>query len=92
MMLCGLWHGPHWNFAAWGVYHGIGLASGPLVRRALSLSGIALPKRLPLPAVLATVLGVMSWAGTLVFVCLGWLVFFYPVDHAATMALQLFVR
>lgn len=26
MGICGLWHGAGWNFALWGVYHGIGLA------------------------------------------------------------------
>ena len=24
--ICGLWHGAAWNFALWGLYHGIGLA------------------------------------------------------------------
>jgi alginate O-acetyltransferase complex protein AlgI len=26
MLLCGLWHGPSWNFVIWGGLHGIGLA------------------------------------------------------------------
>ena len=26
MAICGLWHGAGWNFALWGLYHGIGLA------------------------------------------------------------------
>jgi alginate O-acetyltransferase complex protein AlgI len=26
MLLCGLWHGLAWHYAAWGVYNGLGLA------------------------------------------------------------------
>ena len=26
MLLCGLWHGPSWNFVMWGGLHGVGLA------------------------------------------------------------------
>jgi hypothetical protein len=35
---------------------------------------------------------VFGWAATILFVHIGWLLFFYPVDRAATMAFQLFVR
>ena len=27
MILCGLWHGPSWNFVAWGGLHGVALAA-----------------------------------------------------------------
>jgi|HubBroStandDraft_6_1064221.scaffolds.fasta_scaffold01914_2 alginate O-acetyltransferase complex protein AlgI len=27
MLLCGLWHGPSWNFVMWGGLHGVGLAT-----------------------------------------------------------------
>ena len=26
MALCGLWHGPSWNYVIWGVWHGVGLS------------------------------------------------------------------
>jgi alginate O-acetyltransferase complex protein AlgI len=26
MALCGLWHGPSWNYVIWGVWHGMGLS------------------------------------------------------------------
>lgn len=26
MLLCGLWHGPSWNFVVWGGFHGVALA------------------------------------------------------------------
>jgi alginate O-acetyltransferase complex protein AlgI len=84
MALCGLWHGPNWHFVAWGLYHGAGLAAGRLVERGgrhyLHASG---------PAV-DTTLGLISWAGTMLFVCIGWLLFFYPLDRAAEMAIRLF--
>lgn len=86
MALCGLWHGPDWHFAAWGVYHGVGLASGTLVERG---SRRLLPKPGPTTA---GALGLLSWSGTVLFVCVGWLLFFYPFDQAARMAGQLLWR
>lgn len=78
----GLWHGAAWNFVAWGVYHGAGLAvcstygsipvAGPLLTRGL--------KKEPL----------IGWALTQLFVWLGWLLFFYPVAAAWAMAKLLF--
>lgn len=86
MALCGLWHGPDWHFVAWGVYHGVGLASGRLVER----SG---RRYLPAPGKAAAVaLGLLSWSGTMLFVCIGWLLFFYPLGRAMEMAGQLFQR
>lgn len=80
--LCGLWHGPAWNFAVWGLYHGLGLVlcakyaaipfAGPAIRRIF--------EREPLAAV----------ALTQGFACGGWLLFFYPVPEALRMALLLF--
>ena len=34
----------------------------------------------------------LSWAATMVFVGVGWLLFFYPIEKAVTMALALFVE
>jgi alginate O-acetyltransferase complex protein AlgI len=76
--LCGLWHGPAWHFAAWGLYHGLGLslsivyiripALGPLIKRAFVREPIA-------PLVLTQL---YAWAG--------WLLFFYPLGVALHMA------
>jgi alginate O-acetyltransferase complex protein AlgI len=38
--LCGLWHGPAWNFALWGIYHGAGLAIQAYLR---FLPGVGAP-------------------------------------------------
>jgi len=80
--LCGLWHGPSWNFVLWGLYHGIGLSAcnaygniplgiGPAFK--------AVFERIP----------AAGWVITLLFVSFGWLLFFYPVHEALWMAHQL---
>jgi alginate O-acetyltransferase complex protein AlgI len=81
MALCGLWHGPDWHFVVWGVYHGVGLAAGRLIERR--------PPAAPDPTA-AVALGLLSWAGTMLFVAIGWLLFFYPLGQAVAMAGQLF--
>ncbi|MBI5132493.1 MAG: MBOAT family protein [Rhodopseudomonas palustris] len=94
MALCGLWHGAAWNFALWGVYHGVGLA----IAGALPLPRL-LSEKPPLvfssfrPAALAATWLAwrgFSWAATMLFVMIGWLLFFYPVDQAFHMTLRLF--
>lgn len=70
MGLCGLWHGAAWNFVIWGLYHGVGLAVHSAYRKwspKLEKSGI-----------FSTV---FAWALNIVFVCYGWLLFFYPLDQ-----------
>jgi alginate O-acetyltransferase complex protein AlgI len=81
--LCGLWHGADWNFLLWGIYHGLGLAVCANYRRLPAASGRSLElflARAPL----------LSWALTLLFVCVGWLLFFFPADVALRMLGQLF--
>jgi alginate O-acetyltransferase complex protein AlgI len=74
MVLCGLWHGAAWHFAAWGVYHGAGLALEGTVRRLR-------PGWFGEGAV-ARMLG---WAVTYTYVTYGWLLFFYPVHKVLDM-------
>ena len=33
MTICGLWHGAAWNFAVWGLYHGLGLTAATGLQR-----------------------------------------------------------
>lgn len=80
--LCGLWHGPAWNFALWGVYHGAGLAIQAYLR---FLPGVGGPLNR-----FFTALPAIPWAVTQAFVWFGWLLFFYPARQAAQMALALF--
>lgn len=77
--LCGLWHGAGWNFALWGLYHGVGLAISSNYKAALGGLGQGIHaglNRLPL----------LCWAITLLYVCFGWLLFFYPLPQAWRMA------
>ena len=74
MILCGLWHGAAIHFAAWGVYHGAGLAAEGVVRR-LRPAWFG-------PGVVPQTLG---WLVTYAFVSFGWLVFFYPLHTVLDM-------
>ncbi|MEO8601867.1 MAG: MBOAT family O-acyltransferase [bacterium] len=78
MVLCGLWHGAAWNFAAWGLYHGAGLAAEGLVRH--------WRPRLFEPGRATQLLG---RAFCYSFVSLGWLLFFYPLDTVGQMLVGL---
>jgi alginate O-acetyltransferase complex protein AlgI len=80
--LCGLWHGPAWNFIVWGLYHGVGLAVCVGWRHVPGLNRAVETVFVKEPA-LRLVL-------TQVFVFLGWLVFFYPVSDALRLASLLF--
>lgn len=76
-VLCGLWHGSAWNFAVWGIFHGVGVAAGGAMERMSS--------RWQLSPGVTAIFGLASWAGTFLFVMLGWLLFFYPLGRALSM-------
>ncbi len=79
--LCGLWHGAAWHFALWGIYHGIGLSICNSYKNFPIIKNLAiLMERVP----------ILSWAVTFLFVCFGWLLFFYPVPEALNMFRLLF--
>jgi alginate O-acetyltransferase complex protein AlgI len=74
MVICGLWHGAAWNFAAWGLYHGLGLGLEAALRGARpSWFGDGRLRR------------AVGWGITYAFVCYGWLIFFYPLETVARM-------
>jgi alginate O-acetyltransferase complex protein AlgI len=78
LALCGLWHGPAWHFAVWGLYHGLGLALSVVYVRIPVVSTVvrkAFHKEPLAPLAL-----------TQLFACAGWLLFFYPVPEAVHMA------
>ena len=108
MAICGLWHGPSWNFVIWGLYHGLGLSFATLLQRGwstwtilampaitlgrggtISLSGNN-PTPGPLMAAMRAISSVIGWGCTMVFVNIGWLLFFYPIDKAVFMMTALF--
>jgi alginate O-acetyltransferase complex protein AlgI len=77
IVLCGLWHGAAWNFAAWGLFHGVGLTLESVVHRMW-------------PA-LFEAHGPIKWARWAVcysWVCYGWLLFFYPIGTVARMTTE----
>lgn len=80
--LCGLWHGPAWNFVLWGLYHGVGLAVCANYEK-IPVIGPGVTKLFAKEPQSALVL-------TQLFVWLGWLLFFYPAAEAAHMAGKLF--
>jgi len=75
MVLGGLWHGVSWNFAIWGLLHGVALA---VTRAWQTWRG-----RRPAPAAWKRVLGTFF---TVQFVCLTWIFFRAPdLDGAFTI-------
>jgi len=74
--ICGLWHGAAWNFAIWGVIHGLGIAICGNYRKISFLKPVgALMDRAPF----------LAWLVTFLFVCFSWLYFFYPAETAFRM-------
>jgi len=69
MILCGLWHGAAWNFALWGLFHGLGLGLEGSIRRWR-------------PAWFEDrwYWNGARWLGCYGFVTYGWLLFFYPAS------------
>jgi alginate O-acetyltransferase complex protein AlgI len=78
LALCGLWHGAAWHFAAWGLYHGLGLV--------LSVVYVRIPVVSPLFRRLFAKEPLAPLFLTQLFACAGWLLFFYPVGEAFQMA------
>lgn len=80
--LCGLWHGPAWNFVVWGIYHGVGLGICATYR---SIPGVGpiLQRVFERDPIFALVL-------TQAFAWFGWLLFFYSVSEALQMTRLLF--
>lgn len=81
--LCGLWHGAGWNFVFWGVYHGIGVVAASAYQSWQGRSNVALASWISQ--------SVPGWALTMLYVGIGWLFFFYPLDQALLMTRQLFL-
>ena len=69
MALCGLWHGAAWNFVAWGVYHGLGMAVHGAYRKQWPTLGLG-----------SNLYLACAHGLTLAFVGYGWLLFFFPLD------------
>lgn len=77
MVLCGLWHGAAWNFAVWGLFHGLGLVLEAGIRN-LRPAWFEEGNRFA-PA---------RWAACYGWVSYGWLLFFYPLGEVWQMTAQ----
>ena len=66
MLLGGLWHGASWTFVAWGALHGVGLMADKwrLERQHRAADDFGGP-----------VAQLLGWAGTFLFVVIGWVFF-----------------
>lgn len=74
--LCGLWHGAGWNFIFWGAYHGAGVGLNNLWRE--KFNGYRFKSKI------SHMLGsFFAWAFTLLFVMVGWVFFFFPLEKAS---------
>ncbi len=81
MGLGGLWHGASWNFALWGIYHGLLLIGHRVWRNAVDRSGAS---RLVDSPILTPL-----WVGvTFVIVTLGWVPFRAPTFEATLATLD----
>lgn len=74
MLLIGLWHGITWNFAAWGLWHGLGLFIQNRVSTWLRPHTSWLDNQ-PVPKTVFTGLGILL---TFNYVALGWVWFALP--------------
>ncbi|QWE22954.1 MBOAT family protein [Polynucleobacter sp. AP-Jannik-300A-C4] len=72
MFVAGLWHGAAWNFALWGIYHGIGLAIQNTYAKLVPTKSIFSITHSPL----------VGFVLTFCFVSIGWVLFFYPPLNA----------
>lgn len=79
--ICGLWHGAAWNFVFWGVYHGMGLV--------IHSQFTTFCEKYVYLAQTTFLKTTLSWLTTLIFVSIGWLYFFYPVNQATSMLIHL---
>jgi len=73
--LCGLWHGAHWNYIVWGLYHGIGVSLCLAYPKLLGSFGLKLQ-------VFLARYWLVKWLMTYLFVAFGWILFFFPLPDA----------
>lgn len=80
MAVAGLWHGAHWHFVLWGLWHGGGLAAHRL--------WILGARRARIPAMPSGVGNALSVGATFAFVAFGWILFAAPSLGAAASAVR----
>lgn len=79
-VLCGFWHGAEMNFIIWGIYNGVGVLLSSILQQQL---GSRFFVRHPFVILL-------RWVFTQIFVCIGAVVFIYPLQQSTSMINLLF--
>ncbi len=79
MLVAGLWHGAAWNYACWGILHGVGLVVQHSYFRLLPEGKKLSPKCFPFLGILLT----------FTFVSFSWLIFFYSPAEALRIIITL---
>ena len=82
MALCGLWHGPAWNFLLWGLLHGVALVLNHLYS---DRKGFNFPKFQEFVVIRTG----FSWITTQFFVGFAWIPFFYPLKETLVILSKL---
>lgn len=87
MVIIGLWHGAAWNFVVWGFYHGIGLVVSTAAGSKIEMfeKRFLLGRHHSFSSAFRYGHNFFGWISTLVFVGIGWVLFFYPLDRAMTI-------
>jgi alginate O-acetyltransferase complex protein AlgI len=81
MTIGGLWHGPHWNFLLWGVFHGMGISAthmfSDLKKKATRhrSEGKVIDRSDHEAGYQSLVQTIISWVSTFTFVTIGWVLF-----------------
>lgn len=81
MTIGGLWHGAHWNFLLWGVFHGIGISAthmfSDLKNRVAQhrSAGKAIVRTEHEAGFQGPFQKIISWVSTFTFVTIGWVLF-----------------
>jgi alginate O-acetyltransferase complex protein AlgI len=82
MGICGLWHGPAWNFVIWGLAHGVGLQISHLLKHVNNQVKTKIPgEKVRLRSIYEAVIVFFGLLLTQVFVAITWLIFFLPIDE-----------
>jgi len=79
MALCGLWHGAGWNFALWGLLHGVFLGANVLFRRFL-------PERKPDSGLASWIYRALSLTVTFTATNYAWIYFRIPTLEGSLIA------
>ena len=80
MSLCGLWHGPAWNFCLWGFLHGIALIMNHFISEQKFIHIVQITSSSKKSYFLSKTNTFSGLVATQMFVGFAWIPFFYPLN------------